>query len=272
MAQTSYDPRRRGDSFDSVADLYDRYRPTYPPEVVAALAEMAALEAGCRVLEIAPGAGQLSGSLAELGAELTAVELGPRLAAKARARLSGFPLAAVEVSSFESWPLPEEPFDVVVCATAFHWLDPELRFSKTARALRPGGSLAIVHAHHVDGGTHGFVRASQELYVRFGLSDDPFFEPPSRDDVPPIFPELEERPEFTSVERRRFDVESAFSAESYVGLLSTDSLVLGLDEAERRGFLDGIGALIDSSFDGAITKRYVYEVAVARRVIRPDGA
>jgi DNA-binding CsgD family transcriptional regulator len=112
----------------------------------------------------------------------------------------------VEVSAFEDWPLPDMPFDAVVSASAFHWLDPHVRFAKSARALRPGGSLTIVHAHHVRGGTPGFFEGTQPYYMKWGLSDDPFFKPPAPADAPVMDPELDAQPGFRSVRRRRFEI------------------------------------------------------------------
>jgi SAM-dependent methyltransferase len=261
----SFDQRRRKESFDSAAAYYHQFRPRYPDEVVNALVGMTGITAGTRVLEIACGTGQLSVPLASCGVELTAVELGPNLAEIARQNLSGWPSASVQVGAFEDWPLPEEPFDVVVCATAFHWLDPDVRFVKSAQALRPGGALGIVHTHHVKGGTPGYIAASEPYYVKWGLSQDPFFEPTAPADAPEIYPEIKELPEFASVERRRLELPYDFTTESYVGMLKTDSLVLGLDEVAREGFVEDIGELIDSSYGGRISRLYVHEILVARR-------
>src|SRR6516164_9230671 len=150
MSQTKDDDRavRRRESFDSVADDYERYRVPYPDEVVEAVLALSRLHSGSRVLEIGCGTGQLSVPLARLGVELVAVELGPNLAAIARDNLTEFPSARVEVSGFEEWQLPAEPFDLVVSASAFHWIDPEVGFPKAALALKPGAVLTIVHAHH----------------------------------------------------------------------------------------------------------------------------
>jgi SAM-dependent methyltransferase len=95
-----------------------------------ALVAASAVRTGSRVLEIGCGTGQLSVPLADLGVELTAVELRPHLAALARRNLEQFPQARVLVSSFEEWQLPDRKFDAVICASAFHWLDPEVRYAK----------------------------------------------------------------------------------------------------------------------------------------------
>lgn len=255
---------RRKESFDGAADDYARYRAPYPEEVVACVLRDAGIGPGTRVLEIAPGAGQLSLPLAGAGASLTAVELGPRLAERARAALAPYPDARVQVSAFEDWPLPDQRFDAVVCATAFHWLDPDVRVAKAARALRPGGALTIVHTHHVRGGTPGFFEDTQPFYVKWGLSDDPFFQPTTALDAPVVYPELEARPEFRSVSRRRFEIPRRHTAESYLGWLRTDSLVLSLGDEARTGFLADIGHLIDHRYHGAVERNFAYDVITAR--------
>jgi protein-L-isoaspartate O-methyltransferase len=264
------DPARRKESFDAEAEAYDRFRRPYPDEVFADLVSSAGIRAGSRVLEIAPGTGQLSVPLARLGVELVAVELGPSLAAIARRNLAPFPRASVEVGAFEEWSPPAVPFDAVVCATAFHWLDPNVRFARCAAALRPGGALAIISTHHVAGGSHAFHVESQRLYVGAGLAEDENFSPPAAEELPPSYPELDGDPAFTQVERTWHPIERHFTAAEYVGLLRTDSLVARVSEPGRQAFLDGIGQIIEERCGGEITRAFVHELIVARRAAPPD--
>jgi SAM-dependent methyltransferase len=256
---------RRRESFDAAAADYARYRSGYPVEVVDEVVRAAQLRAGSRVLEIGCGTGQLSIPLAQRGIALVAVELGPNLAAIARQRLAGFPAVRIEVGAFEEWPLPAEPFHAVVSASAFHWIDPSVRLAKSAAALRPGGTLVVVHAHHVAGGTPGFFAATQPIYSRWGLSGDPFFELTAPADAPTMYPELDDSSAFGMVERRRLEIPRDHTTESYVGWLRTDSLVSTLDQESRQGFLDDIGALIDRDYGGAVVRNFVYEIIAAGR-------
>ncbi|HZC29448.1 MAG TPA: class I SAM-dependent methyltransferase, partial [Gaiellaceae bacterium] len=129
-------------TFDEDAERYDRARPGYPAELFDDLAALAGLRPGDRVLEIGPGTGQATVPLARRGYRIVAVELGTGLAAVARRNLAAFPDVEVVNAAFEDWPLPAEPFDAVVAATAFHWIDPDVRLARTAQTLRPGGALA----------------------------------------------------------------------------------------------------------------------------------
>lgn len=262
---------RRRESFDGAASDYDQYRSPYPDEVVAAVVQDSRIHRGSRVLEIGCGTGQLSVPLARRAAELVAIELGANLATFARINLAPFPSARVEVSAFEDWPLPQERFDVVASASAFHWIDPRVRFAKSARALRPGGALTIVHAHHVRGGTPGFFEDTQPYYLKWGLSHDPFFQPTAAADAPVVYPELEARPEFESVRRRRFEIPRRHTTESYVGWLKTDSLILSLAAQARSGFLSDIATLIASKYNGTVSRNFVYDVITAQTKTSPVG-
>ena len=217
------------------------------------------------MLEIGCGTGQLSVPLARQGVQLVAVELGSNMAAIARRNLTGFPAARVEVAGFEQWRLPAQPFDAVVAASALHWIDPQVRLPKAASALRPGGILTVVQGHYVKGGTLGFIADTQACYLRWGLSDDPSFEPTAPEDPPIMYPELEEVPEFEKVQRHRFEIPTHHTTDSYVGWLKTDSLILSLDPLPRQGFLDDIQKLIDTRYDGAVLRNFVYDVIAATR-------
>jgi len=266
MANTnSKESGRRRESFDVVAECYNLYRSPYPQQVVDTVIALSKLHTGSRVLEIGCGTGQLSVPLAQHGIDLVAIELGPNLAALARQNLKRFPNAQVEVSSFEEWPLPSQKFDAVVCASAFHWLDPDSRFSKSAEAIERGGRLTILHVHHVRGGTPGFFEDTQPYYVKWGLSDNLSFQPPTPDTISTMYPELDQLPEFRSIERHHYEIPRSHSIAAYTGWLKTDSLVNSLDEESRRGFLLDIEHLIESKYNGEVTRNYVYEVIVAQR-------
>ena len=260
---SSNESLRRKESFDAVADSYDSYRSPPPPEVIAAILRMSRLRKGSTALEIGCGTGQLSVSLAEYGIALTAVELGPHLAARAKRNLARFRNVRIETSSFEAWPLPAERFDAVLCASAFHWLDPHVRASKCATALRPGGVLTILHVHHVDGGTPGFFADTQPLYVKWGMSDDPSYQLPAPNEVPAMYEELHTLPEFVSVQRLRFEIPQRHTTTSYIGWLTTDSLVNTLDDESKRGFLLDIERLVESRYNGEVSRNYVYEIVTA---------
>ena len=118
-------------TFDQAAALYQRARPEYPRELFDHLIDVTGLAAGDSVLEVGCGSGKATLPLARRGFRLTCIELGAELAAAARGNLSDFPDVTVMHSSFEEWIPPKNAdFRAVVAATAWHWIDPELRYRK----------------------------------------------------------------------------------------------------------------------------------------------
>jgi ubiquinone/menaquinone biosynthesis C-methylase UbiE len=129
--------------FDGVAELYDDSRLGYPGDIVEFVLGTAAVGADSDVLEVGCGTGQLTESLANHGFRLTAIDIGASMIGIARRRLDGSAVS-FQVVSFEDFAAADASFDLIVCATAFHWVDPEVRFRKPARLLRTGGWLALL--------------------------------------------------------------------------------------------------------------------------------
>ena len=216
------------------------------------------------MLEIGPGTGQATRPLAERQFEVTAVEIGPNLAALARSKLAGFPNVKVHVAAFEDWPLPAEPFDAVVSASAFHWLDPEVVVNKVAAALRSGGSLAVIGTHHIDGGTTPFFIDAQVCYERWTKAA-PGFRLPAAADVPrEEGGEVLRSDAFDPAVLRRYEWEREYSAVEYVALQSTYSEIRALEERTRENLLECIATLMNDRYAGRIRKRYLNQLMIAR--------
>jgi SAM-dependent methyltransferase len=141
----------RGLIFDEAPNLYDRYRPGYPAELVATLLDVADLGRGSRVVEIGPGTGKLTELLLPYDISVTAIEPGRRMATFLARKLGEDPGLEIIRTRFEDAHLPAAAFDAVAAATAFHWIDPELRFERSSRALRPHGRLVLVTNDRVVG-------------------------------------------------------------------------------------------------------------------------
>ncbi|MGA2450460.1 MAG: class I SAM-dependent methyltransferase [Polyangiaceae bacterium] len=139
MPAATTDERRR--SFDQMAQLYARARGAPPPALFDAVAVFVPPPADA--LEIGCGPGNASLPLLERGFRIHAVELGENLAAFAQERLAAFPFT-VQVGKFEDASLQAASVDLVVCSSAFHWLERERALRQVVKVLKSGGALALV--------------------------------------------------------------------------------------------------------------------------------
>jgi len=224
---------------------------------------MADLEVGSRVFEVGPGTGQATVPLAENGYRVTAVDLGAELAAVASRKVAGYPNVEVVVADFEAWPLPDELFDAVVSATAFHWIAPEIRVAKAAQALRPGGSLAIIETRRVPVG-------DEQLFAdlwRCSEQFDPTARPPRKmaaDEPPESRAEVDRSGLFDHVASRRYEWTQEYTTDGYVDLLMTFSNVLALDPRPQSELLRCMAGVIDRKLGGRIGEHIVNHLLVAR--------
>ena len=141
---TSADRDQLKRTFDRDAELYDQARPGYREQIFDDLLAFACLGPEAIVLEVGCGTGQASQALAQRAYRLVCLELGNQLATVARSKLAPFPRVEVITSAFESWESGGQVFDMVFAASSWHWLNPEVRYEKGARLLKPSGALAIL--------------------------------------------------------------------------------------------------------------------------------
>lgn len=123
----------RAGSFGSVAEQYDRFRPTYPDALID---DLAALQPA-RVLDVGCGTGKVAVSLAGRGLSVLGIEVDQRMAEVGRGH--GID---VQVAAFESWGAAGRTFDLITCGDAWHWIDPAGGVAKVAEVLEAGGTIA----------------------------------------------------------------------------------------------------------------------------------
>lgn len=235
---------RDGKHFELVAAVYGAARPAYPGVLYETLEQQGVIGHGRQVLEIGAGSGEATGELVRRGSTVVAVEPGYELAALLQ---RACPEVSVAAARIEEVDLPEGQFDSVVAATAMHWVDLPTMLPELAKALRPGGFLAVWRTVYGDPRVETpFRRAIDQIVSARGGA------PQVRDllNPRPTVRELEAEDAFRLVRTWQWSWQIDLTAEQLRSLFATFS------DWTNAGELDQVHAAAQAQ-PGPVTEHYV---------------
>ncbi|MFD7509427.1 class I SAM-dependent methyltransferase [Streptomyces sp. NPDC059853] len=239
-------------SFNAVAADYAATRPGYPAALYDAVEELAGRPLhGADVLDVGAGTGIGTAPMLARGAQVTAAEPGPGMAAQLRAQLPDVPVVR---GSGDALPFTADSFDLVTCAQAWHWTDPARSVPEALRVLRPGGALALWW--NVPDGSVDWIAAQERRLQRQWRQDDVTERAGTliQDIAPSLSPHCRELRWSRTVP---LDTHLAsLATHSYIATLPADRAA-ALIEAERAALRDVFG-------DGPVTEPYVVRLTAVR--------
>ena len=235
--------RVQGRTFGEVADEYDRYRPSYPDELVTAVIAYAG---GPRldVLEVGAGTGKATTLFASAGLRISALEPDPAMAAILRKKCAPFPHVEVAVTSFEEYTAHSQ-FDLLMSAQAWHWTDSATRWDRAAEFLRPGGSLAVFGNYDLiaDKGIRAaFDQAHTDHAPSIDWTDEPYEPEHLWDRL--WGSEMKEQPAFEQLEAKVFRSVRMQSRQEYLAYLATHSPYRMLSDRSRAEVFNAVASIL----------------------------
>jgi SAM-dependent methyltransferase len=236
--------------FGEVAEQYDRARPTYPPELVDHVVAAIPDAPNSRVLEVGAGTGKATVLFAPRVGSLVALEPDPAMATIAERHARSLDGVSVVVDGFENWVTTLPPFDAILAAHCWHWVDPRIAYSKAGALIRPEGVLAAF-----------WNVPDIERSPLYGPINDAYREhAPSLEDKTAstrrsFRDTVARHPGFRIAEQREFDWDLDYTAAEYTEMLSTHSDHHLLPDAQRDALMQSVARVIDEA-GGTITLRY----------------
>ena len=99
--------KKESEMFDLAADYYDRYRPSYPLEIIQSLVEYANVTKDSNLLEIGAGSGKATELLEGYGCKIHCVEVGEHLVERGKEKFAKNPNISFECGRFEELKIQE---------------------------------------------------------------------------------------------------------------------------------------------------------------------
>ena len=249
-------------TFDLDPARYDRHRPGYAADLYREIFHYSGLKSDMKALEIGIGTDLATLPILETGCEVVAVEPGPNMAAYVREKFAGRPNMRVVLTDFEKYE-PEERFDLIYSATAFHWVPEEVGYPKVLSLLKPGGTAALFWNRPFVGRPDDPLHVEIQKIYRKYRPDQVEPERFSKRDCRKVLDSLE-RYGFMDAECYLFHRTRTLSAADYAGLLKTYSDHQTAGEGEARGLIPEIEAAINAH-GGEITIYDTMDLYLARR-------
>lgn len=252
-------------TFNSAAAAYDRMRPTYVQELYDDVFAYGSIASGCKSLEVGPGTGQATKPVLDAGVSVTAVELGDNLAAFCAEKYRDYPGFSVVNADFAKFEAPENTYDLVFSASAFHWIPEEIGYTKVFSMLKPGGVFARFANHPwKDKGNEALHEAIQVYYAKY-MPRSKFSPEYSMADAR-AKADIGEKYGFTDIQYKLYKRIRTFNADEYIELLHTYSDHIALPEEFKKPFHEGIHNAIETH-GGKITLYDTIDLQLYRKPI-----
>lgn len=138
------DPMKSTDKFTDKAEIYAKYRPSYPHEYIEYLITEAGVNEDCIIADIGSGTGKLSMQLIDRGFSVIGVEPNDDMRTVAEQSLKPESRFISIKATAENTTLNDNSIDLVTVAQAFHWFDRKKFKLECQRILKQNGKVALV--------------------------------------------------------------------------------------------------------------------------------
>jgi SAM-dependent methyltransferase len=237
-------------TFEEVAELYERVRPSYPDDAVTWLVDQLAIDATSTVADLGAGTGKLTRALVPRVARVIAVEPGPEMLAQLRRAV---PEAEAILAAAEAIPLGDDAVDAVVCGQSFHWFRTDEALREIARVLRGGRGLGLIwNMRDPDDRLQKEITALLDPFVPTGRATDAGVE-------------AFVRRTFGEVKTHVVPFEEELDADTVAARIASVSFVAAAPDEKRRELERAVDALV-ASRGGTVPFRYRTEAYVTFNV------
>lgn len=250
--------------FNRTSDYYDKYRPSYPREIIDTIIHKTGISIGSRLLEIGSGSGKATELFASKGYDILCIEPGPNLVEMGRKKFIDYRNVKFDIARFEDYDVEASAYDVVFSAQSFHWIPQPIGFQKCSEALKENGYLAlywnmyITYDNEID---NELVKLSN----KYGGFADFLSECDCEKRISSIVSQIENSNLFLSPQVYRSLWKQTYSVDEYFGFILTGNRFVQKTEEEKERAYREIVKLADKN-NGVIERPYLCVLYLAQKI------
>lgn len=252
--------KKRALSFGKSAKLYDELRPHYPDTWVNDLKETTNLNDNSTILEVGSGTGIATKDLLQLSKRITCLDPGTEMLEVAKAK---FPELTFVNSTFETFN-SKVVFDLIVSATAWHWVDPEIGYLKASELLREQGFLSIIRYYHIDFDSNAFHNRAQHIYERYDKATTTKRHEEQLKRIQMDAKELDGQL-FKLLDQKEYEWVRDYTIDEYLALRNTYSDHLTMPKKQKEKMEKELKEFANAEFNGKVKKKYKTVLFIAQK-------
>jgi SAM-dependent methyltransferase len=234
--------------FSSRVENYIRYRPGYPPEILATLKTECNLTPESVIADIGFGTGLLTRMFLENGNGVDGVEPNLEMRQAGERLLGAFPKFRSVAGTAEDTTLPDHSVDFACAAQAAHWFDRDKARREFARILKPRGwAVLIWNERCID---TPFLRDYEQLLLTYATDYQDVRHENTTANIDSFFSPSPFR-------TRTFDNRQEFDYDSLQGRLLSSSYAPQDDDARHTPMMEQLRRIFDLHHQqGSVTFEY----------------
>ena len=258
--------KQRKNWYSEVADAYNKTRPRYPQELICRAVEAAQLPSDAIILEVGCGPGIATIPFAQLGFSMVCLEPSQEACQLARQNCAQYPAVEITNTTFEEWELETKRFNAVLAATSFHWVSPEIGYSKAADALQDNGSLILLW-NMTPQPPYEVYQMLHEVYQIHAPSLARFETRTTQEEQLRRFGQIViDSGQFKDLVSEQFACKVTYRIDDYLALLSTLSPYIALDPQKRDFLFEGLREVLERSCGKNIQVSYLSAFQIAHKI------
>jgi len=148
--------------FTGKAESYAKARPGYPQEAMDYISTLISVDAV--IADIGAGTGKFTEQLAVRGYKIFAVEPNSDMREQLAVSLAAFSNTTIVPSPAEATTLPNQSIDVITCAQALHWFEPDAFRAECIRIGKPGAIVIAIYNNTPGGSSMTHSKSSTDVF------------------------------------------------------------------------------------------------------------
>jgi SAM-dependent methyltransferase len=252
--------------YSQVAAAYDRTRPRYPAILLNRVLKLAQFQPKANILEIGCGPGIATTEFAKFGLSMVCLEPSQSACELARSNCADYADVEIINTTFEEWDLETKKFDAILAATSFHWVEPKIRYQKTAAALKDEGWLILLW-NTPPQPSYEIHQMLAEVYQAYAPSLAKYEQSETyQKNLSHIGQAVIDSGYFEDLVAEEFVCDLTYSVDDYLALLSTLSPYIRLEPNQRDSLFVGLKKVLHNNCGDLLNLSYLSVFQIAQKI------